>query len=68
MAARWSIDATTPMVPCEIGHSDGLTRPEPRGQFPIDAASPGVNPAELENQSLEGTRLGTLTRLGATIT
>jgi hypothetical protein len=46
---------------------DGMTRDERRGQFPIDAARRGPDAAGLEDQSLEGIRLGTLTRLGATI-
>jgi hypothetical protein len=38
-----------------------------RGQFPIDAARREVDAAGLGDQSLEGIRLGTLTRLGVTI-
>jgi hypothetical protein len=38
-----------------------------RGQCPIDAARRGPDAAKSEDQSLEGIRLGTLTRLSATI-
>ena len=46
---------------------DGLTQEEQRGQFPIDATRREADAAGLGDQSLEGIRLGTLTRLGATI-
>ena len=53
--------------PGYIGHSDGLTRRERRGQCPIDAARQGVDAAGLGIHRLEGIRLGMQARLGATI-
>jgi len=46
---------------------DGLTQEEQRGQFPIDVVLREVDAAGRGDQSLEGIRLGTLTRLGVTI-
>ena len=55
------------MVLPGAGRFDGMAPGEQRGQFPIDATRREADAAGLGDQSLEGIRLGTLTRLGATI-